>query len=108
MHDLNKPDGLSPVGEKAYNCIMNLLTKNNTLSTGGCRAFYSPEEWKARGEEYGGGAELIVVHDGGDLMEYFCMDVMDYAAIDCMSNALGSVGCYPEQCTSWYSAIYKS
>ena len=62
------PEGLSPKGEAAYDAIMACLKKHEATNTGGCRVFYSPQEWAERKETYGTKAELIVVHDGGDLV----------------------------------------
>lgn len=104
--DNAKPEGLSEAGEKAYQTIMNVLTKNHALDTGGCKTFYSPAEWKARGEEYGLDAELIVVYDGGDVRPFFSYEYGDTAA-EVMDAALASVGLWSEPCTYWYSAIYK-
>jgi hypothetical protein len=69
--------------------------------------FYTPEEWAARGEEYGTKSALVVTHDGGDHASYFNFDYMRYKSIDKMMEALAAIGYYAEQCTCWYSAIYK-
>lgn len=76
------------------------------ISSGGQRSFYSPEEWLARGEKYGHGSVMIVCHDGGDLAKYFNLDYCCYDAYDRMHEELAEIGMYPEQCTSWYTAIY--
>lgn len=76
------------------------------VNTGGCRPFYSPEEWEERAEKYGRDSVLVVAHDGGDVASFFNYDYMDYRAIDAMNEALSAAGYYAEQCTSWYSAIY--
>lgn len=73
---------------------------------GGCQAFYSPDKWKERGETYGHGSLLIVVHDGGDLAPYCSLDYGCYGLNGRMVEALSKAGVYVEQCTSWYSAIY--
>lgn len=73
---------------------------------GGCRAFYSPQEWSERGEKYGKESFLVVVHDGGDLAPYFSLDYQKYDQYNKMEEALGKIGYFQEQCTSWYSAIY--
>lgn len=74
---------------------------------GGCKAFHTPEQWRARGEQYGLASVLILCHDGGDLRSYCNWDYGQYSAIDAFAKHLASLGYYVEQCTSWYSAIYR-
>jgi len=102
------PTGLSPKGRKAYDAIMAVLKKHELTNTGGCKAFYAPKEWAARGETYGRGSELIVVYDGGDLGYFFNIDrcEVSYNLNEEMRSALEAVGCYSEECTCWFSAIY--
>jgi hypothetical protein len=71
------------------------------------RSFYTPKEWKDRGERYGLQSELIVVHDGGDLASFFNPDYGSWKLQSAMDAALEKVGYYAEPCTSWYTAIYK-
>lgn len=74
-----------------------------TAETGGCRAFYSPEEWGQRGEDYGTDSELVIVHDGGDLSV-----AGGYSPVwEKINAALHERGLWAEQCTGWYSAVYK-
>jgi hypothetical protein len=107
VEDLNKmPVGLSAKGKKAYKAIMQVLIDNDALDTGGCKTFYSPAEWKARGEEFCLGAELIVVYDGGGVAPFFNYDYECYSVVDLMVKALDEVGLYSESATCWYSGIY--
>lgn len=76
--------------------------------------FYTPHEWRKRGEQYGLTAVAIVVHDGGAFAPFFSYDHEDYVAMDGMSKALEACatpeaprGYWAEQCTSWYTAIYR-
>lgn len=108
-----KPAGLSALGEKAYEAIMAVLKEHKATYTGGCKTFYSPAEWKERGEEYGIESELIVVYDGGDVRPFFSMDACyeipssnRYATYEKMQAALEKVGAYFEECTGWYAAVY--
>lgn len=80
---------------------------NPEADGGGCKAFYTPDEWKARKEKYGTDSVLIVVHDGGDLAHYFNYDYQAYKSIEAMDKALDSLGFYAEPCTTWYTAIYQ-
>ena len=75
--------------------------------TGGCRTFYSPAEWKERGEEYGLESELILCHDGGDFASLLNSSYGCYDQMERFSKAMEKYGYYVEQCTSWYSAVYK-
>lgn len=83
------------------------LVMGEGVSGGGCKAFYSPQEWIEKGEEYGARSTLILVHDGGDLAPYCNYDYECYGLIEKMNKALGEFGYYIENCTSWYSAVYK-
>jgi hypothetical protein len=109
MNDFNIPVELSEQGKSAADAIVALMTAELTdPSGGGCKAFYTPEEWLDRGEAYGQGAVLIVVHDGGDQARYFNLDYEQYEAFDRMNTRLGQLGLHVEQCTCWYSAVYKA
>jgi len=57
---------------------------------------------------YGDKSELIIVHDGGPLAPFFNWDYEQYSLIEKMRVSLEQIGCYPEQCTSTYSAIYPT
>lgn len=103
-----KPEGLSADGEKAYAAIAEFLRERDLLWSGGCKVFYSPEEWRKRGEKYGLTSELVIVHDGGDHAAAFSYDHEQYKVIDALRERLLPLGLYAEQCTSWYSAIYCS
>lgn len=116
---MQMPEGLSPLGKKAYEAIMSHLRKNDATDTGGCKAFYSPQEWEDRGERYGTGSVLVVVYDGGDHRRFFNLDSAfvynpvkghDVACYDWhegMGAALGEVGLYFEECTGWFCAVYE-
>lgn len=104
--DLQQPDNLSNKGKKAHAAIVAFLEKHDLTYTGGCKAFYSPTEWKEMGEDYGCDSELIVCHDGGDHGDAFSWDRENYKTIEAMNEALEKIGLYSEQCTCWYTAIY--
>jgi hypothetical protein len=106
--ELEMPEGLCAKGVAAYNAIVALLEKRNALDTGGCKAFYSPAEWRERGEDYAQNAVLIVVHDGGDHAPYFNWDYGYARGIEAVMAALLPHGVFAEQATSWYSGIYPT
>ena len=68
----------------------------------------TPKEWRDTGAEYGHYSSMIVVHDGGDHAGFFNYDYCQYDHINEMYKALKPLGFYAEQCTCWYSAIYRS
>ena len=103
-HQLAMPPGLSAKAQKAYMTIMTILVRHGLTFTGGCRPFYSPEEWAARGEKFCKNADLYVVHDGGDLSAIFG-DFAEPFYSD-ISEALKVHKMYVEGCTGWYSAVY--
>lgn len=70
--------------------------------------FYTPAQWRERGEEYGRTAVAIVVHDGGPFARHFSYDHCDYTALEAMRKVLEAQGYWAEQCTSWYTAIYRN
>jgi hypothetical protein len=109
---LGKPEGLSPVGERAWAVIVAFLKKRKMTYTGGCTAFYSPAKWKEREEQYGLDGVLIVVHDGGNHKAAFSMDACygggSYEPMESMQRELEAAGFYYEECTGWYGAVYAT
>jgi hypothetical protein len=105
--DLKMPEGLTEDGVRAYNSIMGFMEARGHTYTGGCRAFYSPQEWKDRREEYGLNSVLIVVHDGGDLAPVFNYSYQCDNLVNAMFDTLKKVGLHSEPCTCWYTAIYN-
>jgi hypothetical protein len=106
--DLHKPMDLTVDGREAYKAIIAFLEKRDIMFTGGCKAFYSPAAWKMRGEIYGEGSVLIVVHDGGDLSYIFNADHGFYDLNEAMYKQLEEAGFYAEAMNCWSTAIYKA
>lgn len=127
--DFEQPS-LDIVGQHAYHTIKKHLRDFKDMETGGCKAFYSPKEWEDKGEKYGKGCVLIVVYDGGDLRPYFNMDacyeghhmlcefltgmgkdishLKPYDMYENLRESLRKEGFFVEECTGWYSAVYKA
>ena len=84
--------------------VLEVVEPSHNPST---QSFYTPEAWRARGEEYGCDSLLVVRHEGGDLAPYFSYDYEAYQQIEQMRQRLAEIGLYAEQCTGWYSAIYR-
>jgi len=107
---LEKPNDLCPLGEKAYEVIRSFLVEKGLDDCGGCKVFYSPTEWKARGEKYCTGSTLVVVYDGADARRAFNMDYgyeTKYKHMNDINERLDAVGVFPEEGTGWYCGIYK-
>jgi len=101
---LRCPEKLSAEGKRVYDVIMTVI-REGIDDSGGCKAFYSPVDWKARGEDYGHTSELVVVYDGGDIGVYF--DRFGYTTLrDEMNAALEAAGYYYEPATCWYGCVY--
>jgi len=96
------PDKLSAKGVKAWGAIV-ALAKKHELSDGGCRVFYSPKEWAARGERYGCKSKLVVVYDGGEFGDICKFDGPFYEEL--LASPMMK-GLFIEECTGWYSAVY--
>ena len=106
--ELETPANLSKEGKNAVTAIVRLLKKHHATHMGGCKAFYSPIEWAARGEKYGCNSVLVLVHDGGALRDFCNYDAECPSRIEAMIKALEPLGLYVESCTGWYSAVYES
>lgn len=108
--DFNIPTELSADVKEAAQTIINTIqdTFGKDASGGGCRLFYTVDEWKDRGEEYGTTAALILVHDGGDAAPFLNLNYMVYDLHEKLRASVSKQGFYIEQCTSWYSAMYPN
>lgn len=93
----------------AWEIVVDFLRARGMLNSGGAeRVFWSPEEWRARGERYGTRPPcvLVVTHDGGAHARAFSWEYEDYETIEALSERLRSRSFLLEQCTGWYSGIY--
>lgn len=104
--DHEMPKGLCGVGITAVDIIRGTLRATDALFTGGCKPFYSPDEWRERGEWRAIGGEpdstvLIVCHDGGDMSHYSGAPKI-WSAIDTALNAAGYRVNYGEH---WWTYI---
>jgi hypothetical protein len=122
-NNFDMPEGLNDAGQRAYAIITEYLRAHGRTDTGGCKAFYSPVEWSAKGQEYGGRSHLVIAYDRSDLGPVFSMDhayELDcahyrktgtsrepYGLYEGMQEKLREAGLYFEECTRWYSAVYS-
>ncbi len=86
--------------------IREFMRSEDALYNGGCRAFYSPDEWKERGEMFGTGSALILCHDGGELSYRCNWDKCRIEEIRRFDDFIYTLGYYVESLTGWYSALY--
>ncbi len=74
---------------------------------GGCKAFYTPEQWEARGEDHDeAGAVLVLVHDGGDLGPYCNPAYEDERAFKRLGTVLASLGYRLGDGHGWWVPVY--
>ena len=109
--DFKIPKGLSKHGRAVATTIMRVLrakSPDGKPDAGGCKVFYTPQEWTARGEQYGCDSELIIVYDGGEHARFFDYNEECYKDISTMEDAvIDNTECFIEACTCWYAAAYK-
>ena len=106
--ELAMPEGLSEKGQQAYKLLVDLMHKHEMTFTGGCKAFYSPAEWKARDARFCCNSELVVVYDGGHA-RYFCsLDWHDATLYNEFRLALAAIGCHFEEAEHWYGGVYDN
>lgn len=92
----NKTDKAADIVKRAATFLLQ-----HEPNTGGSRPFYSPEEWKARGEDYGLDSALILCHDGGEYAQ-----LLRYApTMQRFLNMLLAEGYILHFATSWYSYL---
>jgi hypothetical protein len=121
--DLDMPADLGDPGRRAHEVIVAYLKEHGLTETNGCKAFYTPAEWSAQGQEYGARSHLVIAYDRGSLRPVFSMDAAydldcdhyqrtgksrePYALYEGLRVKLREAGLYFEECTRWYSAIYS-
>lgn len=107
---LNIPAGLSNDGKRAAKIIRDYLIAND-MTWMECGLFMSPKEWRDRGESYGEGSILILLHETGDAGEALSYDSAAYAPrpyyhLEKLRQILADAGFFSEQMYSWSSAVY--
>lgn len=101
---LSAPKGLSQAGASALVRI-KLFMQKHKLETG-CKVFYSPEQWEAKGEKPKPNCELVVVYDGSDLNGVI-NGTKRGNLMDELRDSLQAVGVYLEPDSGWFAGIYK-
>ena len=95
QQDLAIPSGLNEKGRLAAMTILKVLVSERFSFTGGCRMFWTPEEWQQRGWELNPECVvLVVVHDGP--MRVFFTPESEWTRHDRMDRALRNHGMFAE------------
>lgn len=75
---------------------------------GGCKAFYSPEEWtQVNGSPVSRAALLVIIHDGGNMAPRFNLDYEQYKLYDSIDPMLRPRGLWRDHMNSVESRIYR-
>jgi hypothetical protein len=106
--DWDIPKDLTRAGRKAAEALRDFCIQHDLTHTGGCRVFYSPEEWRARGEAHATSSLLVIVYDGAACRRALSFDGGDYRTLEAFRLILDSLDVFSEECTCWYSGIYNA
>lgn len=98
---------VQPARDVAYHILEAAgLVMGRAPYTGGCRTFYTPEEWKEK-ENYEVTNELLFIcHDGGEFGNLCSYDREQYGLMEEFDNLLNKKGYYTEAGTNWWTAVY--
>lgn len=107
---LDVPKGLSMRGRKAAFLIRRYCIDNDMVNNE--KLFRTPEEWTGRGEEYGEGAVLILIHEcceAGEAISYdkACEVPRPYHHLEELSKILRDEGFLMEEMYRWAAAVYS-
>lgn len=122
--DWDVPTGLSREARKLAFDIRKVAFAFH-WDAGGQKVFWSPQQWQERGEPFGKGAELVILHESGDHARYFSLDhayegshaIIDYERdrrqpiydnYEFMIRFLKKRNFWSEAMYRWSSAIYKN
>jgi hypothetical protein len=106
------PAGLSRKARKLALALAKLAKERNWNA--GQKVFWSPKEWRNKGEHYGLNAELVILHEGGDHAPFFSLDYCSwykdgrYDQYDEQCKFLREYGFWLEGLYTWSSAVYES
>jgi hypothetical protein len=109
---VNIPEGLCPLGRRAAEVIAAKAAQYE--ADGGSNTLYTPDQWRAQGEDLDSSAVLVVTYDGGDVgiildYEHCCPGggpAKAYAPISDTAAALKSIGALAQPVNHWYTEVY--
>ncbi len=92
--------------EEVKKCIAKWYEKHAGIELEPDAHFMTIEQWKERGEQYGGDdAVLVMTFDGSGVYDYVNMHA-GYKAHDDLIEELGKLGCWFELMYAWSFAVY--
>ena len=103
------PTGLSRKARKLAKAIAKLAKQRDWNA--GQKVFWSPKEWKEKGECYGLKSQLVILHEGGDHAPFFSLDHSYYDGWERYEEQLKFLsqhGFWIEGLYTWSSAIYEN
>ena len=103
------PTGLSRKARKLALALAKLAKERNWNA--GQKVFWSPKEWRDKGEPYGRNSALVILHEGGDHAPFFSLDHSyydgSYNQYEEQVRFLSEYGFWLEGLYTWSSAIYE-
>jgi len=108
---LNVPKGLTRQGRKAAFLIRRYCIDNDMVNNE--KLFRTPEEWTGRGEKYGEGAVLILIHECCEAGEALSHDKAyeaprPYHLLNELTEKLRDEGFFMEEMYRWAAAVYEN
>ena len=104
------PTGLSRKARKLALALAKLAKERNWNA--GQKVFWSPKQWRDKGEPYGENSSLIILHEGGDHAPFFSMDYSyeagSYDQYEEQLKFLSGYGFWSEGIYRWSTAIYEN
>lgn len=105
-YELRIPEGLSDFTLQLLLDMRSWLAERGDVNTGGCRAFYSPAEYR-QWRQVPDSVVCVIGHDGGSLAPYFNLSYCDYEAFDDMTEFVDLRGFWCECQTSGETYVYR-
>jgi hypothetical protein len=103
------PESATFSQRKAMEYIRAFFSKRQRLYTGGCRSFYTPEQWNAKesADLNVRTAVAVICGDGGEVSYAINSMKGDVAFYRAFNAHLEAAGLYTESLTCWATAIYE-
>ncbi len=108
---LDVPTGLTRKGRKAAFLIRRFCIDHDLVNNE--KLFCTPREWTGRGEDYGQGAVLILIHECCEAGEALSHDKAydaprPYHLLNELTKKLRDEGFFMEEMYRWAAAVYEN